>query len=441
MELKRVLSRWDSIAIGIGIVIGVGIFRVPAEIAQYLSYPPFILFAWILGGSISLIGAFCYAELSSSFPETGGNYIYLRNSYGSWVGFLFGWTELIVVRAGSIAAIALIFSEYFRVFLGLSNIVVKPGAVLIILLLSVLNMRGLVYGKGLQTFMTWVKLAALVIIVFFGLFLKKGNLSHFFEGTPEAFDLSLVSSLGLSLIPILWTYGGWHESVFVAGETRNAEKSLPFVLIVTILMITLIYAFINILYIYLLPVDKIANAPLIASDVFQILFGKNGQKCLDLLIIIYAIGCINAMIITGSRITYAMARDHRLFRYLGEEDPKFGTPLRSIGLNALWAIGFVLLGTFEKLLFFTGAVVWLFFALVGGSLIILRRKFPQAKRPFSVPLYPWVPWLFVIICSALFLNTIIFYPVESLIGLAIMFTGIPVFMISNRKKRDFNALS
>lgn len=436
MELKRVLSRWDSIAISIGIVIGVGIFRVPAQIAQYLSYPPFILFAWILGGGISFIGALCYAELSASFPETGGNYIYLRKSYGPRIAFLFGWTELIVIRAGSIAAVSLIFSEYLGAFLSLESIGIKPTAILIILILSFLNMIGLVYGKRIQTLMTWAKLIALMSIVLFGLFLKKGNLSHFLEGAPDVFSVSLVSSLGLSMIPILWTYGGWHESVFVAGETREAEKSLPFILMTTIFIITLIYVFMNILYFYLVPPHKIANAPLIASDIFQILFGENGKRFLELLIIIYAIGCINAMIITGSRITYAMARDHRLFRYLGAEDPKFGTPLRSIGLNALLAVGFVLLGTFEKLLFFTGVVVWFFFALVGGSLILLRRKFPQGKRPFSVPLYPWVPLLFIIICSALFLNTIIFYPIQSLIGLAIMLTGIPVFMISNLRREN-----
>ena len=431
---KRVLGRWDSIAIGIGIVIGVGIFRVPAEVAKYLSFPVFILSAWIIGGIISLIGAFCYAELSSSFPETGGNYIYLRNSYGRLTGFLFGWTELVVIRTGSIASVSLIFAEYFSSFLSLANVWIKPIAVAAIFLLSLLNIIGLAYSSRVQSVVTLAKIGALACIVVFGLFSNKGDVAHFLN-FPESLDVGLISSLGLALIPILWTYGGWHEAVFVAGETRGAQKSLPFALITTMIIVISIYFFMNVLYLYLISPNEMAQSNLVASDVFQILFGIHGRKLLELLIIIYALGCINAMIITGSRVTYAMAKDNRLFGYLGKADPKFGTPMQSIMLNALLAIGFVLVGTFEKLLFFTGGAVWLFFALVGGSLIILRRKFPKIERPYSVPLYPWVPLLFIFICSALFLNTIIFYPLQSFIGLAIVLAGIPVFMVSTGMKK------
>jgi len=205
-DLKRILGRWDSIAIIISIVIGVGIFRVPSEVAKYLDSPNLMLLAWVSGGIISLFGALCYAELSSSFPQTGGNYVYLRESYGPLSGFLFGWTELLVIRTGSIAAVSFIFAEYLQSFLFLDKCLIKPVAIFIVLILSLINIIGLRYGKRVQDISTITKIAALLGIIVLGAISKKGDVSHFYS-PPITIDRNIFALFGLALIPILWTYG------------------------------------------------------------------------------------------------------------------------------------------------------------------------------------------------------------------------------------------
>jgi len=435
--LKRLLGRWDSIAITIGIVIGVGIFRVPAEVAKYLTSPSLIILAWFVAGIICLLGALCYSELSSSFPQTGGNYIYLRESYGRGVGFLFGWTELLVVRTGSIAAVAFISGQYLQSFLALDKLPVKLIATSVVFILSFINILGLRPGKIFQNLSTLAKTLALIAIIILGLSSREGSLSNFLPilGTV---DKKILTSFGLALIPILWTYGGWHESTFVTEETKDYRRSLPFSLITAILIVTFIYTAINLVYIYLVPVREIASSELIASNVMQILYGAKARKILEILVIISSLGCINGMIITGSRVTYAMACDNPIFRYLGEIDRKHFVPSRSILINTIWTTVLIIWGTFNQLLFFTGIAVWLFFALAVAGIFILRYKYPQLERPFKVWGYPIVPAVFVLICASLVIITLLFYPIESLFGLCLMLSGVPVFIYLQRreKRRD-----
>lgn len=433
-DFKKILGRWDSIAFIIAIVIGVGIFKTPSEVAKYLNWPYLILFAWLAGGIISLFGALCYAELSSSYPETGGNYIYLRQSYGKAIAFLFGWSELLVVRTGSIAAVAFIFSEYLTSFLSIDKYLIKQIAVSTIFILSIINIAGLRYGKRVQNVFTIAKIIALIAIIVLGITSKKGDFSHFYSLSVFSFDRGILPLFGLSLIPILWTYGGWHENTFVAGETRDARKTLPLALIRGVLIVTALYLAINFLYLYLMPINAIAQSHLIAADALQVLYGIYGRKALEALVVISSFGAINAMIITGSRITYALAKDNVIFRYIGKVDSRYGTPHRAIIINAVWSAILIIIGTFNKLLFFTGILVWLFFALAGSGLFILRYKFPNIDRPYKVWGYPLIPAVFVLICIALVINTMIFYTVQSLIGLGLLISGIPVYIISQKMK-------
>ena len=434
--LKKMLGYWDSVAIIIAIVVGVGIFRVPSEVAKYLTSPSLIILAWLLGGVISLLGGLCYAELSSSFPKTGGNYIYLRESYGRWAGFLFGWTELLVIRTGSIASVAFVCAEYLRSFLSLDQSLIKPLAIFVIATLSFINIFGLRYGKRVLDAFTMVKVFAIVGIVAFGVMSKTGSVANFYSG-PIVLNKGTFQLFGLALIPILWTYGGWHENTFVAGETHDAKKTLPLALFTGIFIVICLYLAINALYIYLMPTVEIAKSNLIASDVLQILYGRWGKKILEALIIISSLGCIDAMIITGSRITFAMAEDNVIFKYIVKANRKYGTLDRAIIINTVWAIVLIAIGTFNKLLFFTGIAVWLFFALAVSGLFILRYKFPDIKRPYSTWGYPLIPALFIIICIALAVNTMIYYKVESFIGLCLVMSGIPVYALSkNMKQRD-----
>ncbi|MCG2714170.1 MAG: amino acid permease [Candidatus Omnitrophica bacterium] len=436
--LKTRLSRWDSVAVITAIVIGVGIFRVPAEVAKFLKSPALMLLAWFLGGIISLLGALCYAELSSSLPKTGGSYVYLRESYGKWAAFLFGWTEVLVIRAGSIAAIAFISAEYLRSLLAIDIFFIKPLAIFIVIAISLINIFGLSCGKKIHNLLTVINIFALLSMILCGVIFQKGNISHFYPA-PFALDKNILSLLGLALIPILWTYGGWHENTFVAEETKDAARTLPQALIIGVSLITVLYLAVNFLYIYLMPVTEMANSSLIGSDVFYILYGTGGRKIFEAVVVMASLGSINAMIITGSRITYAMAKDNAVFAYLEKINTPYGTPHRAIIINAVWVSILILLGTFAKLLFFTGILVWLFFALAVAGIFILRRKFPAIKRPYKVWGYPATPAIFILVCAVLFVNTLIFNPLPSLAGLCLLASGIPVYFVSkfleNKKKQ------
>jgi len=249
--LKKALSRWDSVAIITAIVVSVGIFRVPAEVAKFLKSPALMLIAWFLGGTISLLGALCYAELSSSFPKTGGNYVYIRETYGRQAAFLFGWAEVLAIRAGSIAAIAFISAEYLRSLLSIDISFIKSMAIFIVLALSFINIFGLRYGKRIHNLLTVINISALVSIILFGVISQKGDIAHFHSGAFPL-DKNILSLLGLALIPILWAYGGWHENTFVAEETKDAGRTLPQALTIGVSLITALYLAVNFLYIYLI---------------------------------------------------------------------------------------------------------------------------------------------------------------------------------------------
>ncbi len=323
--LLKVLGLWDSVALIIGIVIGVGIFRVPAEVARYLPSPELIILVWFLGGVFSLIGASCYSELSSSFPETGGDYVYLRESYGPLTGFLYGWTCLLVMRTGAIAAIAFIFAEYLSSFLALDKSLVKPVAISVVLALSFINILGLHKGKKLQNISVITKVATLAGIIIFGILSKRGDIANF-HPLPVIADKGLLPLIGLAMIPVLWTYGGWHENTYVTGETKDARRVLPLALITGAVTITVLYICINLVYIYLVPVEKMAGSKLIVSDIMQILCGKWAQKFVEALVVISAFGALNGTIITSGRITYAVARDNPVFGFLGKVHERFHTP-------------------------------------------------------------------------------------------------------------------
>lgn len=437
-KMKKILGFWDSVAIVIGIVIGVGIFRVPAEVAKCIPSGGLIILAWFIGGIFSLLGAASYAELAALLPHTGGDYIYLRESYGKWCAFLYAWSGILIVRTGIIAAVAFIFAEYFASFFSLGDVWVKPAAIALVIALSFINILGLQKGKVLQNVSVLAKLLVLVAIIVLALISKKGNV-HNFEALPilspaGGMDFGKIAPLfALSLIPILWTYGGWHENTFVTGETRDARRTLPLALITGTAVIVLFYIVINTIYIYLVPIDKLAESPLIVSDVMHILCGDWARKIVELLVMLSAFGGLNGTIITSSRITYALANDNPFFGYLGALHEKFKTPARAIILNTSLSVILILWGTFERLLFFTGLLIWLFFAMIAAAVFILRFRYPNTERPFKVWFYPVTPFVFMLVSLLLVVSTAIHYPYQSLAGLIIMLTGLPVYLATRKR--------
>lgn len=426
--LKRELTFWDSVAVTVGSVIGVGIFRVPSATAQFVSEPSLILMVWVAGGLIAFLGALCYSELASTFPETGGNYVYLKYAYGPWAAFLFGWSKLAVIRTASIASIAYVFGEYLQNFLPYGPAGVKSVALLMIWLLTALNILGLRYGKWLQNILGVCKISALVGIIIIGFASGKGDWSHFqmSAGAPNSFSLTYFA---LALVPVLWTYGGWHESTFVAGEFKNTRVDLPLSLLGSTILITALYLGVNVVYLYLLEPGSLAARPLIAADVMSLLFGESGKKIISGIILLNVLGVLNTVILTGGRIPFALAQDHSLFGFLKKTSQRFFTPYPALLVNAAWASLLVFGGSFDKLLFFYAAPVWFFFAMASFGIFRLRKKFPDRERPFSVWGYPVTVILFGSIASVLCINTLIHSP-ESFLGFVILFSGLPLYALS-----------
>lgn len=446
MSSIKILGRWDSVAISIGIVIGVGIFRVPSEVAGFLNSGIWILIAWFLGGVFSFIGALCYAELSSIYPSSGGDYVYLKECYGKCLAFIFAWSELLITRTGSVAAIGLMFGEYSCSLVNAPDLWIKPLAVAIVIALTITNLFGLKTGSLLQNIFTLAKLLALVLIFVAGsaaLLEGRASATDFSLGTLSEFNASvgiypLVMALMTALVPILWTYGGWRDNVFLAGETRDAHKSVPFALIITCLTVTLIYMGMNFLYLYHMPIDAVASSRLIATDLFKVIFGTGGAKFLEALVVLFGFGAINALILTGSRIAHAMADDNLFFEFLSKVDPKTHTPIRATIFNGAWACLLIyLIGKFENLLFFTGLAVWIFFALTAICVIIVRqRKDEKHKDSFKTPLYPVIPLVVALVSILLAVSAYQKFPHESFWGTVIVLFGIPVYFLQKMKNRS-----
>lgn len=439
--MSRVLGRWDSVAISIGIVIGAGIFRVPSEVVGHLGSCAWILVAWILGGIYSFAGSLCYAELATRFPHTGGDYIFLRECYGKLAGFLFAWSELLITRTGSVAAIAIMFGEFAVKFLpyAAGNFETKAIAISVIVLLSVTNLFGLVVGSRMQNALTILKILAIVLVILIGLVALKQpahnlDFGHFL--TPSVLNSFSLIDLGVAMVPIMWTYGGWRDNLFLAGETKEPLSSLPFALFLSCAVVTVIYVCMNFLYLWFLPLEQIKHSNLVGIDLLSCVCGQSGEtsaKIFGIIIMIYLLGTMNALILTGSRIATAMAADNPLFASLGKVDERTHTHLRGILFNGIWSCLLVFALSFEKLLYFTGFTVWIFFAMVAGSIIKLRLS-EKTRDPekFYTPLFPLIPAVVTIVGLFLALSTFLDYKMESLGGLVIMACGVPLFFLQKK---------
>lgn len=429
MSKGHILGRWDSVAISIGVVIGVGIFRVPCDVAQCIQSPIWILIAWIIGGIVSLLGAVVYAELVALFPQSGGDYIYLREAYGKPIGFLFAWSELLITRTGAVAAIALIFGEYFCSLFALDKNFVRPLALAVIVLLTITNLKGLKQSSRLQNFLSYTKVAALVLIIGAGFFSFKPPASNFNFGDLGAFDLKMVLALGTALTPILWTYGGWRDNVFLAGDTEDAKKSVPFALVITCIVITLIYCAMNLLYLWFIPPETMKSSPLIAANLLTLIFGPLGAKILEALIVLYGLGVINGLLLTGTWLARAMSEDNPIFRVL-EKTEESGMPVRALIFNGAWASVLLLLtGKFENLIYFTGLYVWIFFAMVSIAIIVFRIKQTGDSKGKSIVASFVIPIVVTSVSLLLAYSTIVGYPQESMIGTIIVLAGLPIFFL------------
>ncbi len=442
----------DSTFLVIGAIVGSGIFMTTGFIAEYLPSPFMILIVWLLGGFFAMSGALAFAELGAMYPRAGGQYIYLREAYGPWAGFLFGWGFFWVIECGGIAALAVGFAEYFGYFvpaLSTKTYLLKfhllgfdyslsAGQLIAaasILFLSAINYIGIKSGIVVQNIFTFLRIAAVAVFIVLGLTIgsKAGVVS--FEGLMTG-DMSFsIKFFGLALIAVLWTYDGWYSINCTAGEIKNPEKNIPRSLILGTLSVTLIYFLVNIVYVSALPIERMKGVARIGELASTQLFGSTATFFISATIMISIFGCLSASILYGPRVFLAMAQDRCFFKSMRYIHPRYRVPTKAIVWQGIWSSLLCLSGTYQDLFEYVVFALVIFWAATGLAVIILRSKRPGIPRPYKAWGYPVLPILFVLINLGVFLNTIWAQPRKSLIGLIILVAGIPAFLYWQSKER------
>ena len=450
--LVRQLGLFDSVMMMVGIVIGSGIFLTTGLMASSLPSPLLILLAWLVGGLLTLAGALAFAELGAMMPEAGGHYVYLKEAYGPLSGFLFGWILFWVAMTGSIAALAVAFSEYFGAFfplLSTERIVFSLGsgpvgagftisagqlvAVVLIAGMSLFNYVGVGLGKALQNVVTLVKIGTLVLLVVLGFLIGRGT-PFSLDFNPVGMDAGqLITGFGVAMIAVSWAFDGWNNINYIAGEIRNPARNLPATLLYGTLLITLIYMLVNWLYLYALPIDAMSGVVTIAERAGSALFGPTSAGLISAMVLVSVFGALHGSIIVGARVYYAMARDGLFFRRAGHVSPRFLTPGPAILFQAIWACVLTVSGTFEQLFTFVMFITILYWVAATAAVFTLRRKRPDLPRPYRAWGYPVVPAIFIIASMGILLTTLIERPVESGIGLLLLLSGLPAYFIWTRK--------
>ena len=440
-SLPRRLGLWSAIAVLVGSTIGSGIFRSPAGIADKLPGPLPLLAIWVTGGVFALCGALTLAEVAGAFPRTGGVYVFIRESWGRLPAFLFGWAELVLIRAAALGAISTTFSEYFIRVMGHDPRVapysqyVHYVAAAAILLTATFNYVGIKWGALVQNVTTLAKTGALLAIIVVALVLGLTQTGgHFTPAVPPgSFN---IARFGLALVSVLWVYDGWADVSFVGGEVQDPERNLPRVLIGGTLIVITLYALANVAYLAVLPVEEIRHSKLVAADVADRLVGVAGVAFVSIAVMISTFGTLNGSVMTGSRILFAMAADGALFKPIAIVHPRFQTPSVAIALEAGLGVLFVLLGTFEQLADTFVTAIVPFYALAVAAVFILRRK-PDYQPPFRVPGYPVVPAIFIV-ATILLLGNAIIDPssrVATLGVIGVILLGIPVYFLRGTIQR------
>jgi APA family basic amino acid/polyamine antiporter len=415
----------------VGTIIGASVFVQASEITARVPSPAGVVLAWLLAGVLTLLGALVCAELASAFPRTGGVYVFLREIYSPALGFLWGWAMFWSMHSGIAAAIATVFARYAGTFLSLGDTATRLVAVGAILVLSAINYVGTRTGSRLQAGITGVKVAAVAAIIGAGWWLAPASLTTAGAaptvGPWDLTDLMLAVSAGL------FAFGGWHMVTYTAEETVDAVRTIPRALMIGIIVVTVCYIGLNTVYLRVLSVPEVIASPRVAADTFNRLVGSAGAVAISALVMVSAFGALNGIILVGPRVYYQMAQDGVLFGWAGQVHPRFQTPARAIVLQAVWSSVLVWTGTYRAL--FTRVIYteWIFFALLGVGILMLRRR-PDYHPAWPMPLVPIAPLLFIAASVAIVVNQVAADLREAAIGLALVVSGLPVFWLWTRTR-------
>ena len=425
--LVRSLGLGDAMMLVIGCIVGVGIFRTASSIAGQLQSPALILALWLVGGALSLCGALCYAELAAMFPATGGDYVYITEVYGRFWGFLFGWTKLFIERTGTIAILGFVFAEYFRRVIPYGDHALHWVAAGSIVLLTAVNVVGIRWGTLVQNLFTVLKTFALLALIVAGLGAASHGDTVGSVWNLPALTAPVLQSLGVAFVFVLWAYGGWTEAAYVAEEVRHPTKNVPRAIVGGVLATTALYVLVNWSYLLFVPIDRLAQTPLVASEVMQDAMGRTGALFIAWMIACSAFGALNGYILTGGRILYAIGRDHALFQQLGAVHPRFHTPGLALWANATIAIALVFTKTFDQIMTYSTVVISVFFMMAVFAVILLRRAQPKSPRPYRAWGYPLSPLLFCAIYAGFILDVCVKKPSEVAFGFVFLALGVPLY--------------
>lgn len=429
-ELPRQLGLLDSLSIVVGVTIGGGIFLVPNLVARELKSTESILAVWAFAGLISFFGALACAELGTAFPATGGQYVFLRESYGPLVGFLCGWSMFVVARTAQVAWLAVTMALYASYLFPLSPFASKILGLAAIALFTAINYRGATAGAAIQKLFTFAKVAGLLLIIT-AAFLWRGNGAHVIQHGAGGFTLG---GFGVALIACVLACDGWVQLSFVAGEIRNPQRNVLLALAIGSAICTAIYLLANVAFLRVLSVPEIAASTHVGADVAERLLGSAGGVLISIIILISIIGTLNGCFLTSPRIYFAQAQDGLFFKKFAGVHPKYQTPGFAIGAQGLWAAVLLLSGSYESLLDYAMFALWLSYGAMVAGVILLRVKRPELPRPYRMWGYPVTAFLFLGITAWFLGNMLVTRPVPSLAGLALTATGIPVYFFWARKK-------
>ncbi|UCG88963.1 MAG: amino acid permease [Gemmatimonadota bacterium] len=416
----------------VGTIVGASIFVQPSEITGQVPTIAGVFAVWLISGALTLIGALVCAELASTFTETGGVYVYLREAYSPAAGFLWGWAMFWSMHSGIIAAIAVVFARYTAYFLPLGDSGTRTVAIAAILILSAVNYIGVRSGTVLQSLFTLGKLLAIVLIIGFGFALGTRLPEHFVvdDLTPSTFTFS---DLLTALVAGLFAFGGWHMVTYSSEETVNPRRTIPTALLLGTIIVTLCYVAMNAVYMYVLPLSTVASSTRVAADAADVLIGFGGGAAMSAIVMFSTFGALSGIVLAGPRVYYSMARDRLLFSWVADVHPKFRTPHRAILLQAVWSSVLVATGTFRVL--FTRVIYteWIFFGVMAIGLFLLRRRTDISRR-FSAWGYPVLPVVFIISSFAIVLNQIVSNTAESVVGLSFVLIGLPIYYLWARSR-------
>ncbi|MBI4206391.1 MAG: amino acid permease [Betaproteobacteria bacterium] len=424
----------------VGIVIGAGIFKAPSIVAGSVANAEVFIALWVAGGLISLIGALCYAELGSAFPNAGGEYYFLNRAFGSWLGFLFAWARMSVVQTGAIAAIAFVFGDYATQLLSLGAKSSVIYAALAVAAITALNVLGTRESRLLQNVVTIALVCAILMVIVAG-FTVGGAGAPAAPAAASASSAPLFSEL--ALIFILFTYGGWNEAAYLTAEIRDARRNIVRALMLGILAVTIIYVLLNLAYLNVLGLAGMQASHAVAADLMTATLGGGGVVVLSLIVVAASLSTLNATVFTGSRTNYALGRDFAVFRALGVWKERSNTPVNALLVQGGVALLLVFLASFtpdgfETMLAYTAPAFWLFFFMVGVSLFILRAQQPINANPFRVPLYPLTPILFCSACVFMLYETAKYAmskdpgSIGAQLGIGVLLLGLPLLWFARK---------